>query len=447
MTWRALAAAMALALLMVAAQPAHAFITLPPDPLLIRFDTATGDLTPDGRLAADRLAVRAAQCREGRLRVLMHHAPGIRPDQVTARYRAVRQRLSRLGIAAIYVDRFAGSGDGTSAAGAWASVSSGDDQYCSQVDSPLLQRWVDQVAGHAKQPAGRLPQFWSRMSASVRRDELALILAATSYCAVPESGLHRGSVPRCTPHPDAFDWLAERTARLHAGDQRRRWVEILWSAADTMTLEHWQRQLGIATLPQDALLQWVPVLMASDLPWAEIERRLLTPGLMSLVGYRSEYGRLPFADDVVRGAAGRGQFDALARLIAAAGEHADGLHWEIVIAAAEAGDDANFEQLLRLLPADFPAGRWNAWLTDLLVVGASCPGLRPGSPQRHARIWERLRSAGFQPDRETFESLTSPASPGNQGACRIEQVPGEPYGFRAVRQGVSPPAQTRQFRP
>jgi hypothetical protein len=106
----------------------------------------------------------------------------------------------------------------------------------------------------------------------------------------------------------------------------------------------------------------------------------------------------------------------------------------IVIAAADARDDAEFEQLMRLLPADFPTGLWNGRVTELLMVGASCPGAQSGLPQRYASIWERLRSSGFVPDDKTFGALTSPDAAGSRGTCRIEAVPGEPYRFRGIVQ-------------
>jgi hypothetical protein len=328
MTWRALAVAIAAVLPMIASTPVRAFMIPPPALLQIRFDSVTDELTPGGRVAADRLAVRAARCSDGRLRVLIRHESGTRPAQVTARYGAVRQHLSRLGVDAIYVNRFVGNGEGASASSVWASVSSEDDMHCSQVDSSLLQSWAGQLARHARQAAGGAPPFWSRMTASVRRDELAPILAATSYCAVPDSGMARGPVPRCMPHPMAFDWLAEQAVRQQTGDERSHWLEILWSAADASTLERWQRQLGIAALSPEDVLRWVPALVASDLRWEEVERRLLMPGLMSRVGREALYARFPFAGDVVRGALDRRRLDALPRLIEAAGEQAHGLQWE-----------------------------------------------------------------------------------------------------------------------
>jgi hypothetical protein len=149
MTWRALAVAIAAVLPMIASTPVRAFMIPPPALLQIRFDSVTDELTPGGRVAADRLAVRAARCSDGRLRVLIRHESGTRPAQVTARYGAVRQHLSRLGVDAIYVNRFVGNGEGASASSVWASVSSGDDMHCSQVDSPLLQSWAGQLARHA----------------------------------------------------------------------------------------------------------------------------------------------------------------------------------------------------------------------------------------------------------------------------------------------------------
>lgn len=446
MNWRALAAGISAALSLITAEPAQAFMIPPPTPLLIRFEPASAELTPAGTLAADRLAIRAARCRDGRLRVLLRHRAGISLDLLLARFRAVRKRLAMLGIDAIYVNRLIGDINGVGAEGAWASVTSGEDEYCSGVDSSLLQHWADQLA-HAQQSGGQAPQFWLRMTLKARRDELALVLAATSYCAAPESDSIGGHMRRCTLRPEAFEWLAERTARQQPGDQRRRWVEILWSAATPSTLVRWQRQLDISTLSPDSVLPCVSALVASDLPWDEIERRLLTPGLMNRVGREAMYARFPFAGDVVFAATSRGQLDTLPRLIKAAGEQADGLYWEIVLAAASAKTDAEFEQLISLLPASFTAGRWNDRLTELLMAGASCPGAAPGSPPRYAQIWERLRSSGFQPDRQTFESLTSAASPQNQGSCRIEAVPDEPYHFRRMARTEGATRQPRESHP
>lgn len=429
MSWRLLARLTCAGLLLLADLPALALSIAPPEPLQIRFESGQDRLTSAGEATVDRLAVRSAQCRDGRLRVVLSHRADSPPGEVESRYRAVRQRLAGLGVAPIYVNRTA-KRRANGADTVWASVEAAGDEYCFNDDSQLLRQWVGQLAQHAAQPASRPPGFWVRMTPQVRREDLALPLARVAYCH-SESGVRPTD---CTPRPEVFGWLAERVGTRQPRDMRQRWLAVAWSAVDDEALAHWQQRLRAGELPL-ALRAWhAGVLVGSDLPWPVVQQRLLAPGLMAEVGTQVRYSSFPTAARIVEATVARHQIDALPRLIAAAGEQATGLYWELIRVAVEVPEDADAERLLALLPAHYEGWPlWNSQLVEVLVLGEHCPGMwGPQAAERYARIWQRLLATGFQPDPQALRTLTERSHSSSTGECLIRALPDQPYRFQRI---------------
>ncbi|WP_457423688.1 hypothetical protein [Roseateles sp. P5_E7] len=413
---------------LLAAHQASASYIPPPEPLPIRFEAGREQLTAAGEAAVDRLAVRGAQCSDGRLRVELRHAPGVAPEQVAARFKRIRQRLAGLGFEAIYVNLASKAGKAAPDM-VQASVASNGDVYCWGTDSALLRHWVDEVSRHASRTHSREPAFWSRMAPAVRRDDLALTLAEAAYCQRPEGPW----LSPCVMHPEVFAWLADRVGRHQAREARESWLLALWGAADDATFARWQKRLRIPELSPEARAWKLPSLVSSDLAWPDVERRLLEPGVMHAVGAWRSYRRYPGAAALVEAAAKRQQIGVLPTLIEAAGTQARAFHWELILVAGEVENDADAQRLIRLLPSGGPVFVDEAGsMTEMLLLGAYCPNFFPGRPQRYADILEFLLERGFQLDPEMVRYMTTSAMRSSDGDCRLEALPGEPQRFRRI---------------
>lgn len=408
---------------------AMAFIP-PPEPLHISFEAGIDRLSVEGRIAVDRLAVRAARCEDGPLRVAMSHSRSTPPSLVTARTLVVQARLARLGLKAVYVTQpTAGQGDAMDAV-----VTVHGNEYCDRDNSAVLQQWAEEMARVVRRPASGMPTFWRRMSPQVRQRDLALPLAVAAYCGA--------AVGSCRRNPVVLEWLTDHVARHAAMDDRQRWLWHFWTLSVDPDLARLQARLALPSLSAMDRSCLLAEIGQSDLPWETLERRVMQPDLIALLQDYSacfvheEFG--PFIAAAVRNR----RMDVVEQLIDATKVEKPGLLAFAITAAVGLPDEVDFEaamgRLTAMVGTVYGSGgakpvvdRGTATLH--LLVGAHCPqvvGWASASPSRYGQVWDRLIQAGFVPEPDVLSTLTTTGFFAPPQRCRLERVPGEPLRFR-----------------
>lgn len=425
---RRLVAALALLLSMA---PAVALTLAEPDPIAIGFEAGRSRLTRDGLVAVDSLALRVAECSADKISIQLRHDAALPAELATARLDSVRRRLWQLGLQPTYV----------LAPAKWAAhnrefvlATVGSDQgvWCSGNKRHHLAVWADSMGRYVEKPSLGAPAFWRRMTPEGRRD-LALPLAMEAYCLQGEA---------CARGRATFHWLVAQIALREPPARRRKWLRTIWQIGADEDVARLEQGLGVTALTVDERADAADVLIASPLPWALIERRLLEPQLMKAYGdLAPSVGASPQPQWLVGEAAERGELDSFARLIDAAGPAkaclVDGafryigateerfMAWQPHVANWVRGIDPSYKPPRGLAACDPFA---------TVLVSAYCAAWPKEEAARFESLWQSLSGSGAMPESPGLKAMTTPGAALSAWQCRLEPMPGDTSRFRQVSQ-------------
>lgn len=418
----------ALALLLSMA-PAVALTLAEPDPIAIGFEAGRSRLTRDGQVAVDSLALRVAECSADKISVQLRHDASLPAELATARLDSVRRRLWQLGLQPTYV----------LAPAKWAArnrefvratVDSDQGVWCSGHKRRHLAVWADSMGRYVDNPALGAPAFWRRMTPEGRRD-LALPLAIKAYCLQGEA---------CARGRATFHWLVAEIARRELPARRRQWLRTIWQIGDDEDVERLEQGLGVEALTVDERAYAADALIASPLPWAVIERRLLEPQVMKAYGDLAPSAG-PQEQWLVGVAAERGELESFGRLIDAAGPAkaclVDGAFR--YIGATEERFRAwlpHVSNWVRGVDPSYKPPRGPAACDPFatVLVSAYCANWPKEEAARFESLWKLLSPSGVMPESPGVKAMTTPGAALSGWQCRLEPMPGDPSRFRRVPQ-------------
>jgi hypothetical protein len=404
--------------------PALALTLAEPDPISIGFEAGRSRLTREGLVAVDSLALRVAQCSAGRLSIQLHHAAALPAELAAARLNSVRHRLWQLGLQPTYV-LMPSKRAARDPAFIRATVDSDQGVWCGGSKPRHLAVWADAMGRYVEQPALGAPVFWRRLTPEGRR-ELALPLAAEAYCLQGEA---------CDRGRAAFHWLVAQIAGREPPSRRRDWLLTIWQIGADEDVVRLEQALGVAALSVDERAHAANELIASPLPWAVIERRLLAPQLMKAYADLLQGERLVFA------AVERGELDALSRLLDAAGPARACLvdRAFVYVGATEERFQAWLPHVSNWLrgvdPHYMPA--WIPATCDPLATvleNAYCSNWPKEEAARFEKLWQWLSSSGVVTESPGVKAMTAPGETSSGSHCRLAPEPGDPSRFRPIPQ-------------
>lgn len=397
-----------LAALLLFAPHAFAMMLVPPSPLSVAFEPRTERLAPEGLEAVDQLAVRAAQCPATGLVVRVQPARGVGRALTQRRMAAVRARLLGLGLKLRVVQE--------PLDGSWsregreppqdhvldAEVGAGADVWCHLREGSQIFGWAQQLARHVQGATPGMPAFWQNMSSSVRLRELALPLAKAAYC---------DGALRCNRHPALYAWLAEQALAEAPTHVRRDWLSALWTMADDAAVEAFTSRWALPPLTIEEQASVAEGLVASGLPWAVIERRLMQPGLMPLFASRPMSAGGSGPHGLLSAAARRGELDSFDRLIDAAGPAKPCLVANAFFRAVGGEEDfkawqPHFGKWAQGVSVPYqPQGLDMLSCNPAGWVLLDCAIAEGDEAVRHAEIWKALQQAGITTASPAIQSL------------------------------------------
>lgn len=412
---------------------AAAMSTMAPDAIAILFEADSDRLTREGLVAVDRLAVRAAQCPAGELAASLQPARRVAAALTLRRLQAVRRRLVFLGldvkVQAEPLDT-------------WerrvprqphvllADVGSGSDVWCFGSEGAYLVDWAQALSRYVEDRSRPVPSFWQRLSPAARDAELALPLAMAALCADRDG---------CDRRPALYHWLAETALRSASTERKRLWLVNLWTLDEDAEVERFRQRWALTPLTAEERAEEAHRLVASGLPWAVIEQRLLEPGVMRRFAEAPMSAGGPGPHWLLHEATRRSQLDSLDRLLDAAGP-AKACLVDAALQMAANGEEDFSAWLPHVAAWGRGAGtavhtqRYSLYRCDptaRLMMGALC-GLDPAEDAitaRYQTMWQKWLDAGVTPNAETVGRLAAPAA---DAVCRLAPVPGEPGTFRGV---------------
>ncbi len=409
----------------------------PPSLIALQFEAGTDRLTLEGRLALDKLAVRAGQCSPEALAVHVLPAARVEPTLTQRRIAAVQKRLDGLGLK-LAVEMKPLRDKHTARPGhrgmLLADVGADGDVWCFVREESQAFTWADELGRHVEGAEPRLPAFWRRLSEQGRLS-LALPLATAALCTRSSD---------CTRHPELYHWLAEKALPTASLTSRRWWLLNLWAQAEDPVVERFRRRWGLKPLTVDERASNAHELLTSGLPWPVIEQRLLEPGVMA------EFGELPMISGgpgpqwLLYEASRRNQLDTFDRLIDAAGPAKACFVSQAFGEASE--DQAQFDAWrprfagwARGATVPYQPRHWRGLPytcdpVDVVLSEAFCGG-NPGEvAARYEIIWDVLLASGVTNDSPKVRLYTQPAAEDFRRSCRLEPVPGQSSRFRKVEQ-------------
>jgi hypothetical protein len=233
--------------------------------------------------------------------------------------------------------------------------------------------------------------------------------------------------------------LAETALRSASTERKRLWLLCLWAQGEDADVERFRQRWALAPLTVEERAEDAHSLVASSLPWAVIERRLLEPGVMRRFAEAPMIAGGPGPHWLLHEATRRSQLDSFDRLLDVAGpakaclvdgalqmaanSEEDFAIWLPHVAAwGRGGGTAVHAPKYLPYPCD-PTAR--------LMTGALC-GFDPAEDAitaRYQAMWRKWLEAGVTPNAGTVRRLAAP--PADIG-CRVEPVPGAPGTFRGV---------------